>query len=239
MNPSDIIDQFLSTVLQVAIYTDQELNSATQYWYQLLDQLQLVHIEPSQQIIHIILDMYYSSSNSVEWPSHDDLVHYLTSALFQQQLDVYNRMYDELVPVVHHYLFREGYIPNVNDLGCIFEYLLLHQTYPDLNDIFQTMNRHVHLAIDPEGYHQTYKVQTNTKHLELLQPTVFESTPVETPICGLCQDEIQHQQSIYVLPGCKHMFHATDTECINSTIKTWLQTNNKCPLCKQEVILAP
>ena len=237
--PSQIIDDFLSSVLRIPIYQQYELDLAATYWRTCLTRLQLANVDPSQQILYTILDMYYSFQPN-RFPYVAELISYLTASLFELQLDTYNRSVDELIPIMHHYVFHYGYIPSINDLGCIFEYELLHHCFPDINEIYQTMDRHLHLMVDPDDYHQTYKVTTNTKHLEHLQPIVYEpSANEENPVCGLCQEEIQPSQSIYVLPCCHQKFHATDTDCINSTIKTWLQTNNKCPMCKQEVILQP
>ena len=134
--------------------------------------------------------------------------------------------------MIEYYIFRQGYVPSFQDLPSILEFHIIHHAFPTVDELFETIDRTMHIQADPDDYHQTYKVTTNTKNLEHLQEQTCTSND---HVCGLCQETITIDQSIFIIPPCNHVFHSKAEECIDTTIKTWLETNNKCPLCKQEV----
>ncbi|KAL4429059.1 hypothetical protein ABPG74_022145 [Tetrahymena malaccensis] len=48
--------------------------------------------------------------------------------------------------------------------------------------------------------------------------------------CSICLIEYEKDEIVIVLPKCKHYFHQ---DCI----KLWLQSNSKCPFCRDNIIL--
>jgi len=46
--------------------------------------------------------------------------------------------------------------------------------------------------------------------------------------CPICQDDYKKGDALHTLP-CKHQMHK---ECL----KTWLDTNNSCPMCRHELM---
>ncbi|KAK4359110.1 hypothetical protein RND71_021339 [Anisodus tanguticus] len=75
-----------------------------------------------------------------------------------------------------------------------------------------------------------------------LQPSVIEKITifkfkkgdgiVEGTNCSVCLNEFQDDESLRLLPNCKHAFHI---HCID----TWLRSHTNCPLCRSGIVNAP
>ncbi|KAK4352365.1 hypothetical protein RND71_027883 [Anisodus tanguticus] len=55
---------------------------------------------------------------------------------------------------------------------------------------------------------------------------------VEGTNCSVCLNEFQDDESLRLLPNCKHAFHI---HCID----TWLRSHTNCPLCRSSIVNAP
>ncbi|CAN6817927.1 unnamed protein product [Brassica oleracea] len=51
---------------------------------------------------------------------------------------------------------------------------------------------------------------------------------VESSDCSVCLSEFQEEESLRLLPKCRHAFHVA---CID----TWLKSHSNCPLCRAEI----
>lgn len=77
-------------------------------------------------------------------------------------------------------------------------------------------------------------VPTPVNNIDKLCTTL---APSDASICTMCQEDIKKNSPIYVLPcSCNSMFHASEEVC-PSGIKQWLYINNKCPVCRQEIVI--
>ncbi|KAJ8541342.1 hypothetical protein K7X08_002158 [Anisodus acutangulus] len=75
-----------------------------------------------------------------------------------------------------------------------------------------------------------------------LQPSVIDNITifkfkkgdgiVEGTNCSVCLNEFQDDESLRLLPNCKHAFHI---HCID----TWLRSHTNCPLCRSSIVNAP
>jgi hypothetical protein len=76
---------------------------------------------------------------------------------------------------------------------------------------------------------------SSTKNLDKLTEQINDK---ENITCSICQEDIQINQKIYILP-CKHTFHATKEECLDgeSNILAWLTKHDTCPTCKTKIKL--
>ncbi|CAD8145530.1 unnamed protein product [Paramecium octaurelia] len=74
------------------------------------------------------------------------------------------------------------------------------------------------------------KRNQNTKIDDSLNEALFSSLDnVDDKECSICMTQFQDQEYIVTLPcSSTHRFHS-------SCIRSWLQVNNKCPLCRSEV----
>ncbi|CAI2379512.1 unnamed protein product [Moneuplotes crassus] len=60
---------------------------------------------------------------------------------------------------------------------------------------------------------------------------IFQAfTPLKSDECAICLTKYEQDDTIKVLPGCFHTFHA---ECI----KEWFENNPTCPFCRREFTL--
>ncbi|CAA7037744.1 unnamed protein product [Microthlaspi erraticum] len=73
-----------------------------------------------------------------------------------------------------------------------------------------------------------------------LNPTVISSIKVckysktdgvvEGTDCSVCLSEFEEEESLRLLPKCRHAFHL-------SCIDTWLRSHTNCPLCRAPIVL--
>lgn len=63
-------------------------------------------------------------------------------------------------------------------------------------------------------------------------PTEITQSP---STCVLCLDDMPSGTDVYVLPGCKHTFHACEEDCLGTYkgIVSWLIEHKHCPVCRQ------
>ena len=232
VNPLQFINMFFNSLVNLPVYENDDFEMAKAYWHHLLSEENLNDFEPSKQIILILLDYFYESDNRA-FPSRPIIVEILGSQLYETQLMFFNLPQNQVYEIVDFYVFRYGFIPVYSDLEYILEYHLIHHIYPDVEELFLSIQRRAQFTIDPDRYEQENKVIICTKNLEHLPIT--KSTVEHN--CGLCFEQMQPGSDVYTIPPCNHTFHAHPSECIDSTVFTWLQTSNKCPLCKTEVCI--
>jgi hypothetical protein len=52
-------------------------------------------------------------------------------------------------------------------------------------------------------------------------------------ICGICHEEIKREDKALKLEKCNHHYHSDSQRCCETgTIFTWLERNDKCPMCR-------
>lgn len=52
-------------------------------------------------------------------------------------------------------------------------------------------------------------------------------------ICGICHEEIKREDKALKLEKCNHHYHSESQRCCETgTIFTWLERNDKCPMCR-------
>lgn len=53
-------------------------------------------------------------------------------------------------------------------------------------------------------------------------------------VCAMCMCDLEEGQYCYILPKCKHIFHADSDDCIGNgkTVKSWMEENKVCPICR-------
>ena len=51
---------------------------------------------------------------------------------------------------------------------------------------------------------------------------------LQNNVCSICLSEYQHDELIFIIPGCRHLFH-------ENCIKDWLRTLAVCPYCRRNV----
>ena len=68
--------------------------------------------------------------------------------------------------------------------------------------------------------------------LKRLAKTKFEADPEAGPVeCAVCLSEFEPNEEVIKLPcNAKHIFH-------ERCVKTWLEQNNSCPLCKAPITM--
>ena len=99
--------------------------------------------------------------------------------------------------------------------------LNINRNRPNLNRLNNNNGNHNHNHINGDELNRI---------MELLPSSVLnEKKEGNNNECVICLEEYDRGESITTLP-CLHLFH---TDCIRS----WLKSNNNCPVCKYEITL--
>ena len=86
--------------------------------------------------------------------------------------------------------------------------------------------RHNETNLHIEGFR--YKSGLTIKQLN--EKTELSICKQENMFCAICQDDCKIDKDIIRILKCKHFYHF---KCID----WWLNENNNCPLCKQQVLI--
>lgn len=184
---------------------------------------------PTEQILSYILDLYYSSG---EFPSIVELAEYAV-----ENSCICTENIPQLANIYNYYINNHGFIPSCNQLVDILEHHAFHHEYPTEEEINEIHRLRTLEQTDRERLHAENKVIVACKNLDMLKP---EECCTNDQNCGICLTELKIGDSVYKLPQCGHLFHSNEKECLEKgNVVTWLQTSDKCPLCKTEVVLQP
>jgi hypothetical protein len=182
---------------------------------------------PTEQVLSYILDLYYSSG---DFPTNAQLIQYAieNSCICTENIH-------QLANVYNYYIFTMGFIPACNQLVDILEHHVFHREYPTEEQINEIHRLRTLEQTDRERLHAENKVIVACKNLDMLKA---EECCTDDQNCGICLSELKIGDSVYKLPQCGHLFHSNEKECLEKgNVVTWLQSSDKCPLCKTEVVL--
>ena len=217
-------------------FDEDEYELATQYFNTMLweeSEDDTDFIEPCENVLNVLLELWHTSGREM-FPSFDQLTQALVREI-SQNTDVPFDL-NELYEIVQHYLRDDGSLPHHNDLGHVYEYLLLHNDYPNYDQLLEFNRRTVAFFMNPEQYHSHDKMFVPALHVDKIPRY---SNQVEGEVCSICQDYINLGQLALKLPPCNHVFHASNEDCLGEgSILKWLSENNKCPMCKSKVEVA-
>lgn len=129
-------------------------------------------------------------------------------------------------------LVRSGNFPPCDFTIAFKMYLREYNAIPTYETVMSIINRMNTLL---ESSYFDEKVKVGTKNIEHL-PT-FTCKKDNEYDCSLCMDKISEGQLYHKLEPCGHHFHATESECIDSTIVKWLTENHTCPNCRKDVVI--
>lgn len=137
--------------------------------------------------------------------------------------------------IVKKVILDIGTYPGCDIISGMLEYKLLNGNIPTINEYKEYVKNLEEFHEDPEKYHLDHKHQLPTMNRNLLKKSIYKEE-IST-ICGVCQNDIKKEDSIYQLPcNGKHIFHSEDKDCLEGlTIMDWMKSNKTCPLCKDEL----
>jgi len=78
----------------------------------------------------------------------------------------------------------------------------------------------------PPGFLDPVVVRPTAAQIE--SATALEIVDAEEEICAVCQDRMPAGSQALNLNACDHRFH-------NNCIRTWLQENVACPVCRHDI----
>ena len=134
---------------------------------------------------------------------------------------------------ITHFFIEFGKAPSCKQTFACAEYYRIQRTWPSPHQLDEMIERIEHLANDLQ-FEQKERDATPTLNLHLLKPQPADEK--SEAICALCQDPIKPKDLCYKLPPCNHLFHAQSEQCLGGcTITTWLEKNDKCPVCRQKI----
>ena len=147
-------------------------------------------------------------------------------------------MHRDRTQVVVEWCLRNLHIaPDCGVVQLLVDYNLVEGALPLSVDHFTAFTRmDGELRQDPDAFSQEHRVQVPTVHREHLPTTVTDGSSM----CGLCQEALPPQETVYEMPCCKGVFHYDESACLGdgNGIQKWLARSSVCPLCAQEVTIA-
>lgn len=174
---------------------------------------------------------YWKRSNQ-SFPTLETIVnnHLETKACFCLRQFVYS----EQKAFIAHFLAEFGKTPTCAQTIASMEYHRIQHSWPSpqqLDDMIALRDR---LAREM-NFEQKEKASMPTPNLDLLRA---QTTDDSNAMCAICQEKISPKDLCYKLTPCNHLFHAQSDKCLGDcSIVTWLKQNDKCPVCRQTIIL--
>lgn len=141
----------------------------------------------------------------------------------------YDRMSDPLL--LHMLQHMTMHAPTCLVLERMTEYHSQEGRYPNDDELLSYMNNVNEYEVNTLDYSDDRKTR-NTIALETARHEGEETG------CATCQGTIKAGDAIYVLP-CKHIFHASEADCLGTTVLDWLTCKSTCPLCRQAIVASP
>ena len=193
-----------------------------------------IHNEPSASLLNLMLDIYIKQLHEERYPTLDEIV----DEMFTYRcVCLYFLPETDLRLLLKEYVLEKCDIPKCSDCHILIQYFILHKTLPSESQLSEFILRTLNFIQSPEEYHQQDKIRVPTLCIDQLPITTITPSIVEQDrCCPLCQTDFELDQKIITLLPCNHMFHHTNQDCLeNSSIITWLNENNYCPMCKTQV----
>ena len=219
-----------SVVRNSYTFTDADYELVYNYFNSLIweEDDSTLFVDPHVNILNVILE-YWQDHNRHRLPDLDEIIERcLREAPSLDQLPI-----DDMRDMFRHYLLEDGSLPAPGDYYYIQEYLVLHDEYPNEDQLQEMRIRAMRFMVDPERFHAEDKMIVPTLHISRLPRAKNAEKDL---VCCICQDEITVGQETITLVPCGHKFHANDKECLEEgSILNWLSTNNRCPMCKKKV----
>jgi hypothetical protein len=187
----------------------------------------------SRSILNLILDIYTDNEDNDEYPLLEELVdkvydYRCPCVYFLSELDIKNLLKD--------YIADRGDIPKCQEYAFLIEYHILNKTIPTEDQLEEFMQRTIEFTFNPEDFYHKDKIHVPAIGVDKLPVTEYCKDTCKSTTCSLCQEDFEDKQKIITLLPCKHEFHYNEKNCLESaSIKTWLNNNNFCPLCKTKV----
>jgi hypothetical protein len=110
-------------------------------------------------------------------------------------------------------------------------FFTLERRWPTLAELQEYAGRQRMQSGDPDRFYREERFAVPTPHLDRLV-----STPAQQQSdCAICGHLVEVGANCFLL-ACGHQFHAVD--CLGEdSIRTWLNMNRRCPVCRVEVAL--
>jgi hypothetical protein len=205
--------------------------------------------EISVSIKNILLDFYNSgnvnSSTNIEEERFPNLEEFIEK-LYAFKCDCLIQYESEnLKKVIEHYCLLYGKYPSCNTIPYILEFYIIQKRVPTQEELEDLVYRTIQFSLNPEEYHQRDKEFIPTIGVDKLPIFIYKDfiekhsskdNKLCQNTCAIGQDDFLEKQSIMKLVPCGHLFHSTNSECLeNASIRNWLEKYNYCPLCKQKI----
>jgi len=58
--------------------------------------------------------------------------------------------------------------------------------------------------------------------------STYDGNLIEPPVCSICQDVLQAQDTTRQINHCQHLFH-------KNCVDVWFQSNVRCPVCRHDI----
>lgn len=76
----------------------------------------------------------------------------------------------------------------------------------------------------------------DANHHEIVAQLPIVEMTEDGVVCGICHEEIVKGKEAVKLEKCNHYYHSQIESCCETgTIFTWLETNDKCPMCRTKI----
>jgi hypothetical protein len=241
-------------LLNTKRYTPSDYETSEIIFYELREEWANINLTGSNiwdrnidiKIKNILLD-FYNGQEEERFPDLDELIEKLYIYKCDCMLD-YNQT--QIKKIIEHWCMTYGKYPRCNEIPYILEHYLLNKKIPSHEELEENIYRTIRFNLNPEEYHQNDKEFIPTvgiDKLPILKYSDYKNKEIDIPgvsnksvcfqeTCAICQEDFSDNQDVMVLIPCNHLFHSTNTECLeNASIRNWLEKYNHCPLCKQKI----
>jgi Ring finger domain len=135
---------------------------------------------------------------------------------------------------ITHFLAEFGKTPTCRQTTASMEYYRIQRSWPSPQQLDDMIAQQERLLRDM-NFEQKEKAATPTPNLHLLRAQPVEE---KDAMCAICQEQINPKDLCYKLTPCNHLFHAQSDKCLGDcSITSWLEKNDKCPVCRQQILL--
>jgi hypothetical protein len=149
---------------------------------------------------------------------------------------------EDIISVVTYYMMSDLPITfDCNHFRLLLQYRLAQGNWPENLEVFVSFVRNMIRAMnDPEAFHRENKVNVGVRELNRIKN--LYDVPLEGEVCAICQDDFSTETKQVLRFKCGHAFHTPEDEegsCLGkgSGILNWISSDNKCPVCRQEITM--
>ena len=214
--------------------------SADELQYYILGVWQPARIHPSHYIDIALIDCTIQACNEIKnTPTISQILAKWIPRLCGEGCACLENAPAHFVHEAFECLLQLPRVCNVLTCGSINVFMLFYQLRNCWPDSVDELIQFIHDIQNNDEVWSTDEKQIiePTANLEHLPTRIVKDSDQN---CSMCQEPIARDTDVFEIPGCGHIFHAIDDQCLGEgcSIITWLQRKPRCPTCNGPVTIS-